>query len=320
MTRAHASTAAHPIIPADEDDEPVIRRRGHPDRHDRWFLADDDDMAESKVHETACRVMQDALETRIETQRLDAAVYVNMAWRWDVELHTRGVDPDVMFVTPAPPNAARIRSLRAWAPGHHAPKLAIEVVSHKTRGKDYEEGPLRHAEAKVHELVLFDPERPKRSRVREVYTLQVWRRTREGRMVCCYAGEGPAESVVLGAWLVPVGMLLRVADDPAGRRLWPTSAELERAEKVVALVRANTERQRAADERQRADDERQRAEDERQRMSRMLLRHIERRIGRALTEAERDALRRRLATTDAETLDEEVAALSDGALAAWVSA
>jgi hypothetical protein len=55
---------------------------------------------------------------------------------------------------------------------------------------------------------------------------------------------------VLGAWLVPDGRLLRVADDPRSGQFWPTGEERERAEK---------ERERAEKERERAEKERERA-------------------------------------------------------------
>ena len=48
-----------------------------------------------------------------------------------------------------------------------------------------------------------------------------------------YAGEGPARSEELGAWLVvtDVGQRLRLADDAEGVSCWPTEAEAERAAK-----------------------------------------------------------------------------------------
>ena len=64
-----------------------------------------------------------------------------------------------------------------------------------------------------------------------------------------YAGDGPFRSPELAAWLVVQGDLLRVSDDAAGTKVWPTTAE-ERD-------RAAEERDRAAEERDAA---RQRAE------------------------------------------------------------
>jgi hypothetical protein len=61
-----------------------------------------------------------------------------------------------------------------------------------------------------------------------------------------YAGEGPARSPELGAWLVVVegGRRLRVADDEAGERLWPTEAEAaEQARAESEAARAEAERE-----------------------------------------------------------------------------
>lgn len=63
----------------------------------------------------------------------DAAVYANLALRWDEEHPAVGVDP-------APPDP-KLRSLRAWEPGHTAPRVAVEVVSRDTAEKDCLEGP-----------------------------------------------------------------------------------------------------------------------------------------------------------------------------------
>lgn len=361
MMRPHDNTALRSTLtPADEDAEPVIFRRGHPDRHDPFFLADDDNMAEGAVHDRARQHFRDALETHEAQAGVDSAVYVNMAWRPDAEFRTRGVDPDVMLVRPAPPNAERIRSLRAWAPGHTAPLLAFEVVSKETRLKDYEIEQERYRLAKVRELIVFDPERLGPRREGGPFAVQVWRRLRNGRFVRRYAGEGPVESAVLGAWLIVEGLLLRIADDAEGKRPWPTSAERERGAKILAMVRADTEQKRAQDERERAEVERERAEAEHERAEvereraegereraeveraekvsaleraegerkraeaeraqtvHLMARHVERRLGRGLTEAERSTLARRLETADVLAIDEEIAALADDALARWL--
>jgi hypothetical protein len=73
-----------------------------------------------------------------------------------------------------------------------------------------------------------------------------------------YAGDGPAFSRELGAWIVvtDAGMRLRLADDAAGARLWPTAEEdaqrakeeerraKEEAEREVAALRAELARLR----------------------------------------------------------------------------
>ena len=338
MARSQDNTAARsPVSPADEDDEPLIRRRGHPHRDDPWFLADDDNnMPVKDVHVRNAITLRHSIEWHIERKALDAYVYMDLAYRWDPARRFWGVDPDVMLVSPAPPRANKLKSLRAWASGHVPPKLGIEIVSDKTARKDYTVAPGKYAAGKVGELVIFDPDRHRLRDVDGPYVLQVWRRTPRGRMVRRYAGEGPFESAALGAWLVVVEGALRVADDAAGTRLWPTHEEAERAAKVVARVRADTERKRAEDERERAEAEREHAEAEREHaeaereradqeradkdaarrsVRRLLSRSIERRLGRALTADERATLDAKMTTRDAEAVDEELDALADEALA-----
>jgi hypothetical protein len=78
-----------------------------------------------------------------------------------------------------------------------------------------------------------------------------------------YAGEGPARSPTLGAYLVVTegGRHLRLADDERATTLWPTAEESERAAKERALAataeeRAATAKERAATAKERAAKER----------------------------------------------------------------
>ena len=343
---AHDSPAprAQIVLTDADDDTPLIRRRGHPHRADPWFLADDDNnMPVKKEHVDNAITLLHSIERHVVEHRLDGAVYMDLAWRFDSKLPYRGIDPDVMLVSPAPPRANKLKSLRAWSKGHVPPKLGIEIVSDKTARKDYTVAPGKYAAGKVGELVIFDPDRHRLRDVDGPYVLQVWRRTRKGRMVRRYAGDGPFECEALGAWLVVVDGTLRLADDREGTRLWPTHEEAEQAEraaKIVERVRADTERKRAEDERERAEAEREHAEAEREHaeaereradqeradkdaarrsVRRLLSRSIERRLGRALTADERATLDAKMTTRDAEAVDEELDALADEALAAWLA-
>ena len=319
---AHDSTPARAEAARteDDDDTPLIRRRNHPHRGDPWFLADDDNnMPVKKDHVDNAITLLHSIEHRIIEHKLDGAAYMDLAWRFDAELPYRGIDPDVMLVSPAPPRANKLKSLRAWAKGHVPPKLGIEVVSDKTARKDYTVAPEKYAAGGIGELVIFDPDRHRLRDVDGPYVLQVWRRTRKGRMVRRYAGEGPCKSEALGAWLVVIEETLRIADDREGTRVWPTHEEAERAAKIVERVRADTERKRAEDERERAEHERERAEAAQRSASRMLARRIERRLGRALTANERETLDARLTKRAVEVVDEELEALADEALAGWLA-
>ncbi|MDB4931770.1 MAG: hypothetical protein JWM10_4254 [Myxococcaceae bacterium] len=148
------------------------------------------------------------------------------------------------LVEPAPPDA-KLRSLRTWVKGHHAPRVAVEVVSRRTAKKDYGEGPAKYAASGTTELWIFDPERHGRGATGEPWVLQVWR-TRDGAFRQVYTGDGPAYSEELGAWLVVTdeGARLRVAYDEAGEWLWPTADEAEGARADAAearLARAEAE-------------------------------------------------------------------------------
>lgn len=60
--------------------------------------------------------------------------------------------------------------------------------------------------------------------------MQVWRRAEGDRLERCYAGDGPAYSPTLEAYLVVVdeGRMLRIAEDEGATRLWRTGEEAER--------------------------------------------------------------------------------------------
>lgn len=61
--------------------------------------------------------------------------------------------------------------------------------------------------------------------------MQVCQRVASGRFVQVYAGEGPAESAMLGAWVHgPRGQVPRITEDEAGEHPWLTEAEAQRAQ------------------------------------------------------------------------------------------
>ncbi len=214
----------------------------------RWVLHDDVNEPESVLQDKNSRKLVDVLEHWISTRGVSARAGSNIALRWDPDSPQVGVDPDVYLVEPDMPEGELARSLCTWKPGHHAPRVCIEVVSERTAEKDYGDGPDRYAASGVHELWVFDPRRCGSGSRGGPFLLQVWRRDARGRFRRVYAGDKPARSEELDAWIVPVDedTHLRIADDPEGVRLWPTRAEYERAEK---------ERERAEKERERAEKE-----------------------------------------------------------------
>jgi Uma2 family endonuclease len=199
---------------------------------ERWVLEDDATMPETDAHLLTTKLLMDVLVAWIARTGRDAKAGSNLALRWDRTHPKVGVDPDVYLVEPAPPDA-KLRSLRTWVKGHHAPRVAVEVVSRRTAKKDYAEGPAKYAASGTRELWIFDPEGHGRGATGESWVLQVWRRTKAGEFRREHAGDGPAYSDELSAWLVVAedGGRLRIADDEAGARLWPTEVEAERAAK-----------------------------------------------------------------------------------------
>ena len=194
----------------------------------------------------------DALDHEADSGDTSRADEVRDALRWVEEHPAVGVDPDVCLVDPTPPDP-RLRSLRTWEPGHTAPRVAVEVVSRDTAEKDYLEGPAKYAASGTRELWVFDPERRGRG-MHGPSVLQVWRRMDDGAFRRVFAGDAPAYSEELGAWLVVTddGTRLRLADDEAGERRWLTGEETSRAQAQAERERAQAERMQAQAERERA--------------------------------------------------------------------
>jgi Uma2 family endonuclease len=221
---------------------------------DGWELEDDVTMPEAPWHRDVCTHLESCLRAWARRRGIDAQVGCNIALRWVRARPKVGVDPDVYLVQPAPPGGKRTKSLCTWKPGHHAPRIVVEVVSEDDRGKDYDDAPAKYAMSGVSELWVFDPEgHGPRREPGAPFALQVWRRDPAGGFGRAYAGPGPARSEELDAWLHPNRSALHIADDREGVQRWPTEAEAERE-------RAETERERAETERERAETERARAE------------------------------------------------------------
>jgi Uma2 family endonuclease len=198
-----------------------------------WVLEDGVTMSEGKVQDEASETMVDVLKTHAVLGGLDWAVERNRALRWNAMVPQYGVDPDVMLVEPSPPPEKNLKGVKTWLPGHHPPRVAFEVVSEETAEEDYLRKPEKYALSGTHELWIFDPLLAGPRGGHGPHRLQVYRRLPSGALSRVYAGEGPAHSAELGAWLVLTdgGRKLRLADDPEGKRLWPTAAEAERAQK-----------------------------------------------------------------------------------------
>jgi hypothetical protein len=155
----------------------------------------------------------------------------NLAVRWDEEAPNVGVDPDVSVLSPPPPAERDLGSVRTWIEGHAPPLLAIEVVSNAHPHKDYVIAPDKYAASGTRELWIFDPHLAGPRSHGGPFRVQIWCRDESGRFVRSYAGEGPAYSELLGAYILAVdeGRKLRIADDEGGTGLWLTGEEHARA-------------------------------------------------------------------------------------------
>jgi hypothetical protein len=207
-----------------------------------WELSEEK-MPESVLHDQAVELLRQILAWWAR-DRENVQIARNLAVRWDEDEPRVGVDPDVCVLSPAPPAEENLRSVRTWMPGHHAPAFAVEVVSDSDPRKDYTIAPDKYAASGTRELCVFDPLLAGPAAHGGPFLLQLWRRDDQGRFVRAYAGDGPAESQVLGAHLVVVddGKKLRVADDADGAQLWPTATEAERTAKEAERTAKEAER------------------------------------------------------------------------------
>lgn len=207
-----------------------------------WELSEEL-MPESVIHDEAVELLK-AILAPWAARAGTAFVARNLAIRWDEEQPQIGIDPDVGVFSPSPPDARALRSVRTWLPGHAAPMLAIEVVSETNPHKDYSVGPDKYAASGTGELWIFDPLLAGPSSWGGPHRLQIWHRRPDGDFLRVYAGEGPARSPTLDAYVVPTneGRKLRIADDADATQFWRTAEESERAAKEAALISAADER------------------------------------------------------------------------------
>ncbi|MBX3186856.1 MAG: Uma2 family endonuclease [Labilithrix sp.] len=215
-------------------------------------------MPESVLHDEAVSLLK-ALLAAWAAQRSDAFVARNLAVRWDESHPQIGVDPDVCVLSPAPPDPSELKSVRTWLADHEPPLLAIEVVSESNPHKDYAVAPDKYAACGVSELWIFDPLLAGPRAHGGPFRLQIWHRGDDGVLVRGYAGEGPARSTVLGAFLVVTaeGRKLRIADDEAATRFWLTAEEREREAKEQERKAKEQERKAKEQEREAKEQERE---------------------------------------------------------------
>jgi Uma2 family endonuclease len=280
-----------------------------PATEEAWVLPEED-MPESSSHRDTVRLLELILLAFVARTGRNAHIAGNLACRWYEADARIGVDPDVALIEPAPPGG-QIPSLRTWEPGHVPPRFAIEVVSATTSKKAYQDAPAKYAALGTRELVVFDPELSGPATAGGPFILQVWRRSDPGAesgnpsptMERVYAGEGPARSEELEAWLVPMPKgLLRIADDEQGSQLWLTEAEQEsaaRKQAESARKQAESARKQAESARKQAESARKQAESARAKSARAAVEDICEAYGVPLD----DARRAHLDSLDADALE-----------------
>jgi Uma2 family endonuclease len=211
-----------------------------PEADASWEL-EEENVPESAWHDAVIELLKLILRAWAARAALDSLIASNLALRWDPKLWKVGVDPDVAVYLPSPPEGEDTASVCTWEPGHHPPRVAVEVVSRSTATRDYVTKPDQYAASGTNELWVFDPKLHGPRVHGGPFLLQVWRRDEAGVFCQLYRGDGPCRSPELGAWLVVTDgdTRLRLADDRDGQKLWPTTAERERAERERERERAN---------------------------------------------------------------------------------
>ncbi|HEX2692046.1 MAG TPA: Uma2 family endonuclease [Kofleriaceae bacterium] len=226
-----------------------------------WYLTDEEDMGESVEQTQINRTVRSSLEELAASRGWTKVFWSSdnfFAWIRDEPMVR--VSPDV-YLLEDPPPPPHPRMWQTWLPGHKPPRWALEVVSDDWK-KDYDEAPLKYAQLGARELVIFDPEIAASSERRGARVpLQVYRRDADGAFLRIYAGDGPAPSEELDAFLVVKrergAVRIRIARDASGQDVVPTTEEAKQAAETRA--QSEVEARRAAETRARTAEDQVRA-------------------------------------------------------------
>jgi hypothetical protein len=230
-----------------------------PSSIDTWVIPEGN-VPESILHDAVAEELRLVLQFWASRRRPSARVARNFAIRFYEQDRTKGIDPDVCVLDPAPDNLDELRSLCLWKPGHEPPTLCFEVVSLNHPNKEYTTIQDRYAVMRCKELVVFDPILAGPKSTGGPVLLQLWRRDEAGTLSRVHFGNHAVYSEVLEAWLVPGPERLVISDDGKGNWPWPTEAE--HAQRQALAFQAQTERAQADAERAQADAEQMRLKNE----------------------------------------------------------
>ncbi len=217
-----------------------------------WDIPDEVKVGQSFSHGDAVRYLVNVLRAHYADQP-DTHIASDTPIRWNPKRPRFGVSPDVCVLPNAPADLHQRTTMRLWESGAVAPTISFEIVSRNHPHKDYGREQEGHSYTGVRELVVYDPNGYGPRTMGGPKLLHLWRRQADDSFARVAFGDEPAYSEVLGAWLVPDGNALAIADERDGSGRWLTEAEEARA-------RAEQERARAEQERARAEQERVRAE------------------------------------------------------------
>ena len=209
------------------------------------------------AHASAVMLAVDATTALRDEQHRLAYIGWDVFIEWDPNDPRARVSPDLFLLDGEEPTIAPLIWC-TWEAGREPPRFAMEIVSQRSRAKDYDINPSKYSALGVEELLIFDPE----PRGEDAFALQLYRRTPRGQFLRAYAGPGPVESKVLDAWWVVVegGRRVRLARDAAGTDLVLTADEQAAAAKAQA--KAANQRATAAEAQAAAADQRARAAEE----------------------------------------------------------
>jgi hypothetical protein len=246
-----------PPVPFEKQTQGAVVRYSLSGFSDAWVIREEP-VPESAWHDRCLEILKALLDGWVASSARNAAVFRDIAIRARRENPALGWNPDVCVVEPAPPGALELESMRLW--DHASPSFAFEAVSPNHPYKDYVVIPEKCAVAGVGELCVFDPLLVGPRAHGGPWLLQLWRRASDGGFERVHAGDGPARSSVLGAWLLPdrATRTLRIANQANGEEPWQTVAESAKQGEVEARQREAEARQREAEARQREAESRKR--------------------------------------------------------------
>jgi len=216
---------------------------------------------ESTAHDAALNHIYSLLVAWAARLANGARIARNLAFRWLPEHPKTGLDPDVSILMPGPADFDDLASVRLWEPGRAPPPFAVEVVSGGHPYKDYARVHEGYAAMGVAELLVFDPMLFGPKALGGPVALQLWQRDVSGAFERVHFGNDPVYSKVLDAWISAEGRQLRISDDRAATRLWPT--QVDEARRAAAAARGEAAQAQAEAERSKAEAERSKAEAER---------------------------------------------------------